>query len=47
LESGNLLTRKYIKILAENIKEVGFETIHGVFIEIDGLYQDRLENLLR
>lgn len=45
LIDGNLLTKKYTKILVNNIKEAGFDTIHGVFIEIDDLYQDRLESL--
>ncbi|HOU02448.1 MAG TPA: hypothetical protein PLL94_10795 [Bacteroidales bacterium] len=45
LIDGNLLTKKYSRILVKNIKEAGFDPIHGVFIEIDDTYQDRLESL--
>lgn len=45
LIDGNLLTKKYTRILVKNIKEAGFDEIHGLFIEIDDVYQDRLESL--
>jgi hypothetical protein len=42
---GNLLTKKYLKILVKNIKEAGFDTVHGAFLEVDDAYQDRFESL--
>ena len=45
LIDGNLLTKKYARILDKEIKGAGFDAVHGVFIDIYDLYQDHLENL--
>jgi len=47
LIDGNLLTMKYARILNKEIKDAGFDSMHGVFLEIDDYFQDRIERKTR
>jgi hypothetical protein len=39
LIDGNLLTKKYTRILVQSIKDAGLDAIHGMFLEIDGAFR--------
>ena len=45
LIDANLIQRKYSKMLIEEIRKAGLDSIHGVFIELDDSLQNNLDNL--
>ena len=42
---ANLLQKKYSKMLVEEIRDAGLDSIHGVFIDIDDSFQNHLDKL--
>jgi hypothetical protein len=45
LIDANLLQRKYSKMLVEEVRIAGLDSIHGVFIELDETLQSQLDKL--
>ena len=42
---ANLLQRKYSKMLVEEVRNAGFDGLHGVFIDIDDSLETQLDKL--